>query len=68
MENLSELIRLAKIVAKPYAIAMWVFFILLLVSVGANVYQAIDGVEVIVDSDNNFVEADNNIVNNATNR
>ena len=68
MGNLSELIRLAKIVAKPYEIAMWVFFILLLISVGANVYQAVNGVEVIVDSNNSFVEADNNIVNNETNR
>lgn len=49
--DLEELIRLAHIVAKPYLIAVWILAILLLFSVGANVYLATVENEFIIDAD-----------------
>lgn len=58
MNDLEELIRLARIVSKPYLIAVWVLSGLLLLSVGANVYLATVENEFIIDADadhNSFV-------------
>ena len=59
--ELEKLIRLAHVVAKPYLIAVWVLSILLLLSVGANVYLATVENEFIIDADadhNSFVNQD----------
>lgn len=53
--DLEELIRLAHVVAKPYLIAVWILSVLLLLSVGANVYLATQTTEVTFDAnENNF--------------
>lgn len=49
--ELEDLIRLAHVVAKPYLIAVWVLSVLLLLSVGANVYLATVENEFIIDAD-----------------
>lgn len=48
--DLEKLIRLAHVVAKPYLIAVWVLSVLLLLSVGANVYLATQDVVVSLDA------------------
>ena len=60
--ELEELIRLARIVAKPYYVAVWILSILLLLSVGANVYLATIENVITIDADNNvesYVEQSN---------
>lgn len=49
--ELEDLIRLSHVVAKPYLIAVWVLSVLLLLSVGANVYLATVENEFIIDAD-----------------
>lgn len=44
--KLDNLIRLAHIVAKPYLIAVWVLALLLLISIGANIYLFTQNTEV----------------------
>ena len=51
--DLEDLIRLAHVVAKPYLIALWIVSILLLLSVGANVYFATQTTEVYFDANEN---------------
>ena len=53
MNDLEDLIRLAHVVAKPYLIAVWVLSILLLISVGANVYLATQTTEITFDANEN---------------
>lgn len=60
MNDLEELIRLARIVSKPYLIAVWVLSGLLLLSVGANVYLATIENEVIIEHNADFNNSDNN--------
>lgn len=62
--DLEKLIRLAHVVAKPYLIAVWVLSVLLLLSVGANVYLATVENEVIIEQDNNFSDYNKNGMNN----
>lgn len=60
--DLEKLIRLAHVVAKPYFIAVWVLSVLLLISVGANVYLATVENVITIDADNNvesYVEQSN---------
>lgn len=57
--DLEELIRLARMVAKPYYVAVWFLSILLFCSVCANVYLATkeNVISVDADADNqSFVE------------
>ena len=58
--DLEKLIRLAHVVAKPYLIAVWVLSVLLLLSVGANVYLATVEKEVIIEQDNDLSDFNNN--------
>lgn len=53
MNDLEKLIKLAHIVAKPYLIAVWILSVLLLLSVGANVYLATQTTEVTFDANQN---------------
>lgn len=60
--DLEKLIRLSHVVAKPYLIAVWVLSVLLLLSVGANVYLATVENVITIDADNNvesYVEQSN---------
>ena len=62
MNELEDLIRLAHVVARPYLIAVWVLSVLLLLSVGANVYLATVENVITIDADNNvesYVEQSN---------
>ena len=58
--ELEDLIRLAHVVARPYLIAVWVLSVLLLISVGANVYLATIENEVIIEHNSDFNNSDNN--------
>ena len=58
--DLEKLIRLAHVVAKPYLIAVWVLSVLLLISVGANVYLATIEKEVVIEQDNDFSDFNTN--------
>ena len=58
--ELEDLIRMAHVVAKPYLIAVWVLSLLLLVSVGANVYLATIEKEVVIEHNSDFNNSDNN--------
>lgn len=58
--ELEDLIRLAHVVAKQYLIAVWVLSVLLLLSVGANVYLATIENEVIIEHNADFNNSDNN--------
>lgn len=51
VNELENLIRLAHVVARPYLIAVWVLSLLLLLSVGANIYLATIENEFIIDAD-----------------
>lgn len=51
--DLEQLIKLSKTVAKPYIIAVGILSTLLLISVGGNIYQAITGVDVMIEQANN---------------
>lgn len=62
--DLEELIRLSHIVARPYAVAVWVLSVLLLISVGANVYLATIENEVIIEQENNHADFNLNGMNN----
>lgn len=57
--DLEQLIKLSKAVAKPYIIAVGILSVLLLVSVGGNIYQAVRGVDVTIEQANN--DSDNSI-------
>lgn len=57
--DLEQLIKLSKTVAKPYIIAVGILSVLLLVSVGGNIYQAVRGVDVTIEQANN--DSDNSI-------
>lgn len=61
--ELEDLIRLAHVVAKPYYVAVWILSVLLLLSVGANVYLATIEKEVVIEQDNNFSDFNTNGVN-----
>lgn len=54
MNNLEELIKLSKIVARPWFIATVLLAILLIISICGNIYQATKGVSVTFDADNNI--------------
>ena len=58
--DLEKLIRLAHVVARPYLIAVWVLSVLLLLSVGANVYLATVEKEVVIEQDNDFSDFNTN--------
>ena len=60
MNELEDLIRLARMVAKPYLIAVWILSALLLISVGANVYLATVENEVIIEHNADFDNSNNN--------
>lgn len=51
--DLEKVIKLSHVVAKPYLIAVWVLSILLLISVGANVYLATQTTEITFDANEN---------------
>ena len=61
--ELEELIRLARIVAKPYYVAVWILSVLLFLSVGANIYLATQDVIVSLDAnaDNQSIIEQNNV-------
>lgn len=63
MNDLEKLISLAHVVAKPYLIAVWILSVLLLLSVGANVYLATQDVIVSLDAsaDNQSIVEQNNV-------
>lgn len=54
MNNLEELIKLSKTVARPWFIATIILSVLLTISVCGNIYQATKGVSVTFDADNNI--------------
>lgn len=57
--DLEQLIKLSKTVAKPYVIAVGILSVLLLSSICGNIYQAINGVDVVIEQANN--DSDNSI-------
>lgn len=57
--ELTKLIRLAKIVAKPWVIATSVLSILLGASMAANVYMVTQKVDVVIENDADFIHSDN---------
>lgn len=64
MNDLENLIKMANIVAKPWKISVAILTVLLLISVGANVYLATIENEVIIEQDNNFSDYNKNGMNN----
>lgn len=54
MNDLEELIKLSKIVARPWFIATIILSILLTISICGNIYLATHGVSVTFDADNNI--------------
>lgn len=64
MNDLENLIKMANIVAKPWKISVAILSLLLLLSVGANVYLATIENEVIIEQDNNFSDYNKNGMNN----
>lgn len=62
MNDLENLIKMANIVAKPWKISVAILSVLLLISVGANVYLATIENVITIDADNNvesYVEQSN---------
>lgn len=60
--DLEQLIKLSKAVAKPYVIAVGILSVLLFLAVCGNIYQAVQGVDVSFQADNNvetFVNQEN---------
>ena len=43
MNDLDDLIRMAKMVAKPWCVCTWILAILLVISLGVNAYLIING-------------------------
>lgn len=64
MNDLENLIKMANIVAKPWKMSVAILSVLLLLSVGANVYLATIENEVIIEQDNNFSDYNKNGMNN----
>lgn len=60
MNDLENLIKMANIVAKPWKISVVILSLLLLLSVGANVYLATIENEVIIEHNADFNNSDNN--------
>lgn len=58
--DIEKLIVLAKQVAKPWAIVCYVLAVLLGLSIGGNIYQAMQGQEIIIDNNADFDYSDNN--------
>lgn len=54
MTELDELIKLAKIVAKPWCICTWILAVLLVISLGVNGYLASREFSVTFGADDNF--------------
>lgn len=54
MNDLEELIKLSKIVARPWFIATIVLLFLLILSICGNIYQATKGVDVTFDANSNI--------------
>lgn len=54
MNDLEELIKLSRIVARPWFIATITLSILLALSICGNIYLATHGVEISFDADNNI--------------
>lgn len=59
--DLEKIIELAKILAKPYKITTYIFAILLIISLSANIYLATQEVSVLVEQTN--TDSDFNINN-----
>lgn len=59
--DLKEIIELAKILAKPYKITTYIFAILLIISLSANIYLATQEVSILVEQTN--TDSDFNINN-----
>lgn len=57
--ELQELVKLSKHIAKPYVWAVGILSVLLLLSIGGNIYQAVRGVNVTIEQANN--NSDNSI-------
>lgn len=53
MNDLENLIKMANIVAKPWKISVAILTVLLLISVGANVYLATQTTEITFDANEN---------------
>lgn len=60
MNDLEELIRLSKLVARPYYIAVWVLSILLGIAVCGIVYISNRSPDITIDSEPTFIESDDN--------
>ena len=60
MNDLENLIKMANIVAKPWKISVAILSVLLLLSVGANVYLATVENEVIIEHNGQFDNSDYN--------
>lgn len=54
MSDIEELIKLSKIVARPWFIATVLLAILLIVSICGNIYQATKGVDISFDANSNI--------------
>lgn len=58
--DIEKLVTLAKQIAKPWAIVSYVLAALLGVSIAGNIYQAVQGQEVIIDNNANFNNSNHN--------
>lgn len=54
MKDIEELIKLSKIVARPWFIATITLSVLLTISICGNIYLATHGVEISFDANNNI--------------
>lgn len=64
MTELDELIKLAKIVAKPWCICTWILAVLLVISLGVNAYLLTKGGPVITFGAEENIESDIDQINN----
>lgn len=58
--DIENLVKLAKQGAKPWAIVSYVLAALLGLSVGGNIYQAIQQQEIIIENETNFTHSNYN--------
>lgn len=59
-DDLERLIALANKVAKPYLITVWVLSVLLILSLGANIYLAAYNAEITIEQTNDNSDHNNN--------
>jgi len=59
-DDLERLIILANKVAKPYLITVWILAVLLILSLGANIYLAAYNAEITIEQTNDNSDHNNN--------